>query len=80
MLLHPGCTILIDVFVVTRNDLTSHAPKVFNVFYFEDGFFHSFFILLKVSSRGHFATRRSRNVNEFESSPVRTSNRQDSFL
>ena len=70
MLLHTGCTILIDVFVVTRNDLTSHAPKVFNVFHFEDGFLHFFFILLKVSSSGHFATRRSRNVKQFEGSPV----------
>ena len=50
MLLHPGCTNLIDVFVVATNDVTTHAPKVIIFFYFEDGFFHFFFILLKVSS------------------------------
>ena len=73
MLLHPGCTILIDVFVVTRNDVTTHAPKVFIFFYF-------FFILLKVPPSGHFATKRSRKIKEFEGSPVRTWKRQIPFL
>ena len=34
MLLHPGCTSLIDVFVVATNDVTTHAPKVIIFFNF----------------------------------------------
>ena len=69
----PGCTILIDVFVVATSDVTTHAPKVII-------FFSFVFILLKVSSSGHFATGESRNVKQFEGSPVRTWKPQISFL
>ena len=75
-LFHPGCTIFDRCISWWRQMKSPRMLQRTSPFSTSKTVSSVFFVLLRVSPSGHFATGRSRKMKEFEGSPVRTWTRQ----